>query len=112
MNVRPRDDIVRLADILAATRLIAEYISDGESAFFASTKTQDAVIRQLELIGEAAGKVSSKLRDEHPGVPWKGMRGFASFATHESWKLELRRVWNEAVKCSSISNEVARIRSG
>jgi uncharacterized protein with HEPN domain len=111
MTHHPRDDALRLADILAATHLIAEYIVEGEAAFLDSTKTQDAVIRQLEIIGEAAGNVSSKLRDDHPEVPWKGMRGFASFSKHEYRKVQMRRVWNAAVECRSIGAAIAQIRT-
>jgi uncharacterized protein with HEPN domain len=101
---------MRLADILLGTKLIATYIEDGEQAFLESSKTQDAVIRQLEVIGEAAGSISQELRTSHPEVPWKSMRGFASFAKHEYWRLELRRIWNAAVECKLIGEAVASIR--
>jgi uncharacterized protein with HEPN domain len=110
MSRHPRGDSVRLADILTATKLIATYIADGRAEFQTSSKTQDAVIRQLEVMGEAAGNVSEGLRKIHPEVPWKAMRGFASFSKHEYSRLELDRIWEAAVECGSISTAVSKIR--
>jgi uncharacterized protein with HEPN domain len=111
MSRNPRGDALRLADILTATRTIATYISGGEEEFLSSSKTRDAVIRQLEVIGEAAGNVSTAVRGEHPEVPWRSMRGFASFSKHEYWRLDLRRVWAAAVECEQVGAAVAEIRS-
>lgn len=110
MTGSSRGDALRLADILTATRKIASYISEGESEFLSSAKTQDAVIRQLEVIGEAAGHISASIREAHPSVPWRAMRGFASFSKHEYWRLDVRRVWTAAIECERISEAVAEIR--
>lgn len=111
MSRQPRGDALRLADILTATCLIASYIAGGEKEFLESGKTRDAVIRQLEVIGEAAGNVSPPIRDSHPEVPWRAMRGFASFSKHEYWRLDIRRVWAAAVACERIGEAVAAIRA-
>jgi len=112
MSRHAREDTLRLADIASATRSIASYIADGEQKFFESRMIQDAVIRQLEVIGEAAGNVSPHIRSGHPEVPWRSMRGFASFSKHEYWRVDVRRVWNAAVECATIGTAVAQIRSG
>lgn len=111
MSSHARDDRVRLADIVQAARTIEEYTSEGESKFLASKLIQDAVIRQLEVIGEAAGNVSGVLRLKHPEVPWRAMRGFASFAKHEYWRVSTRLVWQAAVECKTIRLAVGRIRT-
>jgi uncharacterized protein with HEPN domain len=111
MSRHPRSDALRLADIITATRLIASYIATGEEEFLRSTMAQDAVIRQLEVLGEAAGTISARLRAEHPRVPWKDMRGFASFSKHGYWKVEVRRVWNTALECAGIGKAVGQIRT-
>ncbi len=105
-----RDDRIRLADIQLAARQIGTYIADGEQPFLDSRMAQDAVIRQLEIIGEAAGHVSEGLRSEHPDVPWRAMRGFASFSKHEYWRVDVRQVWNAALECESIHAAIGRIR--
>jgi uncharacterized protein with HEPN domain len=67
------------------------------------------MVRQLEVIGEASGNVSPRPRSEHPEVPWKGMRGFASFAKHGYWRLEPRRLWSAVVECESTGTLAAKI---
>lgn len=111
MTRQPRKDVVRLADIAVATRRIAEYIHGGLSQFLESTMAQDAVIRQLEVMGEAAGSVSERLRAAHPEVPWRAMRGFASFAKHEYWRVNLRLVWRAAQECASIRVAVEKLQA-
>jgi uncharacterized protein with HEPN domain len=65
-----------LEDILEAIRRAQLYV-DGMSyqAFLADLKTQDAVIRTLEIVGEATKRLSPATRDRHPTVPWKNMAG-------------------------------------
>ena len=110
MSRQPRGDAVRLGDIAAAARRIGEYAEGGIKPFLESTMAQDAVIRQLEVIGEAAGNVSEALRKSHPEVPWRAMRGFASFAKHEYWRIDLKLVWKATQDCKSIRSAVDRIR--
>ena len=102
---------MRLADIAASARLIGMYVQGGVQPFLESTMAQEAVIRQLELMGEAAGNVSEELRKSHPEVPWRAMRGFSSFAKHEYWRLDLKLVWKAAQDAESIRVAVDRIRS-
>jgi uncharacterized protein with HEPN domain len=78
--------------------------------FIESTMAQDAVIRQLEVMGEAAGSVSERLRTSHPEVPWRAMRGFASFAKHEYGRVNLRLLWKAAQECAAIRAAVEKIR--
>jgi uncharacterized protein with HEPN domain len=62
-------------------------------------------------MGEAAGNLSKKLRESHPEVPWRSMRGFASFAKHEYWRINLQLLWNPTQECESIRQAVEKIRS-
>ena len=55
-------DAIRLADILTAIDRIAAYTHTGRENFFRSSVEQDAVIRQFEIVGEAAGHLSKKVR--------------------------------------------------
>ena len=110
MSRQPRGDAVRLGDIAAAARRIGEYVEGGITPFLKSTMAQDAVIRQLEVIGESAGNVTETLRKSHPEVPWRAMRGFSSFAKHEYWRVDLKLVWKSAQECRSIRTTVNRIR--
>ncbi len=74
MSERSDSDFLR--DIQEAVRRIRMY-TDAMSydRFLADIKTQDAVIRNLEIIGEATKSLSTELREKYPGMPWKGMAG-------------------------------------
>ncbi len=64
-----------LRDILRAVSAIERYTKAGREAFFADELIQDAVVRRLETMGEAARNVSPALRDAEKAVPWKLMIG-------------------------------------
>jgi uncharacterized protein with HEPN domain len=63
-------------------------------SFLKDIKTQDAVIRNLEIIGEATKRLSSELREKHPGVPWKGMAGVRDRLIHHYFGVNLDIVWD------------------
>jgi uncharacterized protein with HEPN domain len=54
---------------------VLAYTESGRDEFFVSPMIQDAVVRNLEIVGEAAKRVSPSLRERAPGVPWRGMAG-------------------------------------
>lgn len=59
---------------------------------------QDAVIRELEIIGEAAGRISKELRDSHPELPWGEMTGMRNKLIHDYFEVDLDVVWCTAVE--------------
>jgi uncharacterized protein with HEPN domain len=59
---------------------------------------QDAVIRNFEVMGEAAKRVSEDVRQAHPKVPWRRVAGFRDFLIHDYLKVNLSRVW-EIIEC-------------
>lgn len=69
-----------------------------QSRLEADPKTQDAVIRNLIVIGEAAGKVPGPLRKRHPGIPWRLMADMENFAVHEYWGVRLPTIWQTLVE--------------
>lgn len=90
-----RDDVY-LRHILDAIALIAEYVTVGEERFLAETQPQDAVIRRLEIIGEATKRLSPDLRAQHPVVDWKLAAGMRDVLTHDDVGVELSKVWETA----------------
>ena len=82
-----------LAHILDAINLIQEYTENGESSFFQDRKTQDAVIRNLEIIGEAVKKLPEDMLSRHPEVPWKDVAGMRDQLIHHYFGVNLRLVW-------------------
>ena len=71
-------DAALLLDMLLAARDAASFVAGmDEAAFQASRLHQNAVIRSLEVIGEAAGKVSPAMQAAHPEIPWRAVTGLA-----------------------------------
>lgn len=66
--------------------------------FAADRKTQMAVTRGLEIIGEAAKKLSKEFKKENERVPWRRIAGMRDFLIHDYGKVDLRKVWNAATE--------------
>jgi uncharacterized protein with HEPN domain len=92
-----RTDRDFLSDIQEAIRRITVYVVGmAYETFLADTKTQDAVIRNLEIIGEATKNLSEELRVKYPDVPWKGMAGIRDRLIHHYFGVNLDIVWQIA----------------
>jgi uncharacterized protein with HEPN domain len=84
-----------LQDIQEAARRIAAYIGAMPyEAFLGDTKTQDAVIRNLEIIGEATKNLSGELRAQYPDIPWGSMAGVRDRLIHHYFGVNLDIVWH------------------
>jgi uncharacterized protein with HEPN domain len=73
---------------------IETYVAVGEERFFSEPHWQDAVIRQLEIIGEATKRLSPALRSRRPEVSWRRMSGMRDFLIHNYIDVEPRVVWD------------------
>ena len=89
-----KDDRVYLQHILDAIAKIETYTAGGREAFAHTTLIQDAVIRNFEVIGEATKRLSTRLREQHPEVPWRVVAGFRDVLIHEYEGIEINEVWN------------------
>lgn len=89
-----RDDIYP-HHILDAIELIEEYTSElSENEFYSNSMAHDAVIRQMEIIGEAAGNVSDDCQEKHKEVPWGKMIGIRNKFIHEYFNVNYSIVWD------------------
>ena len=86
-------DSTRLADILERIDRIERATAAGRQAYFSSEVIQDAVVRNLEVIGEAAKHVSSRTRGQYPEVPWGEMARFRDLAIHQYGRVLADEVW-------------------
>lgn len=85
-------DAVSILDMLEAARKVVEYATGlDESSFMASSRDQDAILRQLTIVGEAAKRVSEEFRTSHPEVPWRRVAGFRDVVVHDYFKVESRK---------------------
>jgi uncharacterized protein with HEPN domain len=89
-----KSDIAYVGDILESARLIRQYVarSDRES-FQADSLLQDAIVRRLEIIGEATKRLSDTFRARYPEVRWKQMAGMRDLLIHDYDEVDLDLVW-------------------
>ena len=78
---------------LDAIEKIESYVSIGRDVFMSTSHWQDAVVRQLEIIGEATKRLSKDLRSRHPEVPWRRIAGLRDALIHGYMGVDLVAVW-------------------
>lgn len=92
-----RDFRVYIEDILECISKIEEYIKGvSEEDFYKNTQIQDAVLRRLEIIGEAVKKIPEEVRSNYPEIPWKEMAGMRDVLIHEYFGINMKRTWKVA----------------
>jgi uncharacterized protein with HEPN domain len=90
-----RDDTVYLRHIFEAIEQIERYTRGmSESEFLSRAMVQDAVVRQIEVISEAARCISVEYQGEHPKFPWSTMIGIRKKIIPEDFSVNLVSVWN------------------
>jgi len=88
-----KDERVYLGHIRDAVNDIEQYTSVGRDAFVAERMRHDAVIRKLEIIGEAVKQLSDATKDRRPEIPWKQIAGMRDRLTHDYFGVDLALVW-------------------
>jgi uncharacterized protein with HEPN domain len=105
-----RDERLYLSEIVDAIDRALKYTSQGRTAFFADPKTQDAVIRNIEIIGEAVKRLSGTTREAHPEVPWSKMAGTRDRIIHGYFTVDLDIIWDVVDKeLPSLRERIAKI---
>ncbi len=92
--MRPRDPGLFLADIDTAVGRILDYTAGGEAEFKSSTLIQDAVVRQLEIIGEAVRNLEANLLSREAAIPWSNVVGMRHMLAHGYYQIDADVVWD------------------
>ena len=89
-----RDPDLLIQDMLVAARKIELYIAGIEhQAFLSDDKTVDAVVRNLEVLGEAARQLPGDFTSRNPNVPWNKIAGLRHRIVHDYFGLDLEIIW-------------------
>ena len=85
---------VRIRDMLASIEKIQAYTQNMDyQGFRNDSKTVDAVVRNLEIIGEAARHVPDEIVQQHPDIPWREMRDMRNLLSHEYFGINTKIIW-------------------
>ncbi|MBI1745358.1 MAG: DUF86 domain-containing protein [Acidobacteria bacterium] len=106
-----RTDQEFLIDIGEALQRIKAYVAGMTyESFVTDPKTQDAVVRNLEILGEAAKNLSDELRAKYPSVPWRSMAGARDRLIHHYFGINLDIIWQIAtVELPQVASQLETI---
>ena len=91
----PRDYKVYLQDVLDAAGKVRSYTAGLSFKIFSEdTKTVDAVVRNLEVIGEAIKQVPDDVRSKHADVEWKKIAGLRDILVHQYFGIDVEIIWD------------------
>jgi uncharacterized protein with HEPN domain len=88
-----KDDKLYLIHICECIERIQEYTSAGKDHFMGDLKTQDAVLRNLQTLGDSVKNISDALKSNYPKIEWKRIAGFRDILVHDYMGVNLDRVW-------------------
>ena len=90
-----KNDSTYLAHIREAIQTIQDYLEGISYEQFKSNKMiMDAVVRELEIIGEASNNLSTDFRGQHPDMLWRRMKDMRNFLIHEYFGVNTKVVWD------------------
>jgi uncharacterized protein with HEPN domain len=89
-----KDPLLYIIHIHQSLEKILDYTRGGREAFLADPKTQDAVIRNFEVIGEAAKRLPPEFIVLYPQIPWRRMAGFRDILIHAYDRVDMDEIWN------------------
>lgn len=107
-----REPEILLDDIRTAIEKIRRYTSGlDETSFLGDEKTTDAVVRNLEIIGEAATQLSADFKKQHPVIPWSQISGLRNRIVHDYAGVDLRLVWHILqTAIPDLAGQIARLK--
>jgi uncharacterized protein with HEPN domain len=98
-----------LIDILAVLDRALGYPIPDHRTFLDADYLQDALIRCLEVTGEAVKRLSQECRDRNPALPWRGMAGMRDLLIHSYDRVDLEEVWQAYRQFPEIRRQIAEL---
>ncbi len=89
-----RDDGERLRDILEAIEKVDKYAARGREAFERDDLVQTWIVHHVQVLGEAAAKVSDELQQRHPEIPWARIIAMRNVLVHDYFGIDPEEVWS------------------
>ena len=90
-----RDNVLLIHDMIESVQKLMTYTRDMSfDQFKSDSKTVDAVIRNFEVIGEAANRLTENYKNNNPEIEWSHLRGFRNRIVHEYFGIDLEIVWH------------------
>lgn len=101
-----RGDLEYFEFIAESIRLVTEYTRSGKDHFLADVGNQDQVLRRMEVLADAAGKLSQEARAAHPEIEWDAITGFRNRIVHGYIDVNLNLVWDAVQQLPELQRAV------
>lgn len=107
-----KDPKIFVEHILECVERVEEYMKGvTKDEFLNSTQLQDAVIRRIEIIGEAAKRVPTKIKDRYIDIPWKQIAAMRDILIHEYFGVDLELTWKVAKEdVRELKEKISRVK--
>ena len=108
-----RSDRERLLDILDAIARVERYATRGRRAFENDELIQAWIVQHLQIIGEAASKISDEMQSAHPEIPWANIVAMRNIIVHDYFGVDRDEVWSTVeFDLPSLKRQVEGVTSG
>ena len=89
-----RDDRERLLDIHEAIENVRKYAARGKDAFRNDELIQTWILHHIQILGEAAARISDEFQERHPDIPWFKIVGMRNILVHDYFNIDIDAVWS------------------